>query len=430
MRTMLRGKISLLFVAFAVMLAIPAVALADNVQTNDVDTGGNATKEVGASGNASVRIVGNSSQDPVSGCNVDAQNPATVGFTVSQPSKLTIGSAEVTACNNEGAKSVAYQVTSSAQAGDVITVTTSTTGGKTGSKYSEDSFTVTVTAPAAPADTTAPVLNLPADITEEATGANGAAVTYSAGATDDVDGNIAAQCTPASGSTFPLGETTVNCSATDAANNTANGSFKVNVVDTTAPSLSNVPANMSATATSSAGAVVNYTNPTATDLVDPNPVVTCLPASGSTFAVGTTQVSCTAKDATGNTSTPSTFNVTVAYSWSNFLQPINVTGTQSVFKLGSTVPVKFNLTGASSGIVDGTFYLKYIYTGSGDGAGELESVATTTGTTGTQFRYSDGQYIYNWSTKSVSKPGNYELRVYTDSAGTNLLGKVSIELKK
>ena len=165
--------------------------------------------------------------------------------------------------------------------------------------------------------------------------------------------------------------------------------------------------------------------------------VICSPTSGSNFPLGTTTVNCSAKDATGNTAN-SSFTVKVAYAWSNFLQPINVpnptTGafTQSVFKLGSTVPVKFYLTGASAGITDGTFYLKYIYTGSGDGTGELEAVATTTGTTGTQFRYdaTSGQYIFNWSTKSVSKPGNYEIRVYTDSAGTNLLGSVSIELKK
>ena len=147
--------------------------------------------------------------------------------------------------------------------------------------------------------------------------------------------------------------------------------------------------------------------------------------------MGPTTVTCNATDEAGNEADSTTFKVNVAYSWSNFLQPINVTGTQSVFKMGSTVPVKFNLTGASSGITDGTFYLKYAYTGSGDNNGEMESVATTTGTTGTQFRYSEGQYIYNWSTKGVvTKPGNYELRVYSDSAGTILLGKVSIELKK
>ena len=103
---------------------------------------------------------------------------------------------------------------------------------------------------------------------------------------------------------------------------------------------------------------------------------------------------------------------------------------QSVFKIGSTVPVKFQLTGASSGITDGNFYLKYIRTGNGDGQGETEVVATATGNTGTQFRYSEGQYIYNWSTKGIALGGNYEVRVYTDAAMTNLLGSQSIELKK
>jgi hypothetical protein len=36
-------------------------------------------------------------------------------------------------------------------------------------------------------------------------------------------------CTPASGTSFSAGTTTVNCSATDSHNNTANGSFKVTV---------------------------------------------------------------------------------------------------------------------------------------------------------------------------------------------------------
>jgi len=267
----------------------------------------------------------------------------------------------------------------------------------------------------------------------EATAANGATVDFAndVSANDAVYGSVNVSCTPSSDSTFKLGTTQVDCEATDGSGNKASGSFTVEVVDTTAPSLSNVPANMNATATSSSGATVNYTNPTASDAVDPNPSVTCTPSSGSTFKLGTTTVSCTAKDATGNTSAASTFTVNVAYSWSNFLQPINVTGTQSVFKLGSTVPVKFNLTGASAGITDGTFYLKYFYVNPGDGLGEQEAVATTTGTTGTQFRYSDGQYIYNWNTKGlISKPGNYELRVYSDAAGTVLLGKVTIEIKK
>jgi hypothetical protein len=286
------------------------------------------------------------------------------------------------------------------------------------------SFTVTVR------DTTAPAIANHANVTAEATSANGANVTYtSPGTTDAVDGPGTATCTPASGTQFDLGDTTVTCTATDAAGNSSSRSFTVTVQDTTAPAIAHHD-DVSATATSANGANVSYTSPGTTDAVDGPGTAACTPASGTQFAVGSTTVTCNATDAAGNSSS-STFKVNVSYGWSNFLQPINVTGTQSIFKMGSTVPVKFNLTGASSGITDGTFYLKYAYTGTGDNNGEMESVATTTGTTGTMFRYSEGQYIYNWSTKGVvTKPGNYELRVYSDSAGTVLLGKVSIELKK
>ena len=50
---------------------------------------------------------------------------------------------------------------------------------------------------------------------------------------------------------------------------------------------------------------------TATDLVDAAPVVACIPASGSTFAVGTTTVRCVATDASQNASAAKTFTVTV-----------------------------------------------------------------------------------------------------------------------
>jgi hypothetical protein len=63
-------------------------------------------------------------------------------------------------------------------------------------------------------------------------------------------------------------------------------------------------------ATGPSGAVVTYTSPTATDDDPPNPAVTCLPASGSTFPMGDTTVTCSATDTAGNTGY-STFTVTV-----------------------------------------------------------------------------------------------------------------------
>jgi len=78
-------------------------------------------------------------------------------------------------------------------------------------------------------DTTAPSLTLPADITVPQTIPAGAVVSFSASATDLVDGSVAVSCVPPSGSTFPVGTTNVNCSATDAHSNTGTGSFTVTV---------------------------------------------------------------------------------------------------------------------------------------------------------------------------------------------------------
>ena len=79
--------------------------------------------------------------------------------------------------------------------------------------------------------------------------------------------------------------------------------------DTTDPVLHGVPADITTTTTGD-GAVVHWTAPTATDDTDASPAVSCDPASGSLFALGTTTVTCTATDDSGN-DTSATFTVTV-----------------------------------------------------------------------------------------------------------------------
>jgi large repetitive protein len=156
------------------------------------------------------------------------------------------------------------------------------------------SFTVTVV------DSTPPAVSVPAPLTLEATGPSGATATFTATATDLVDGTDPVTCLPGSGSTFPLGTTTVDCSATDSQNLTGTNSFTVTVKDTTPPTLH--LANVVTTATGPAGTKVSYTA-TATDLVDGTDPVTCLPLSGATFPIGVTIVSCASTDAHGNTTT-------------------------------------------------------------------------------------------------------------------------------
>lgn len=154
-------------------------------------------------------------------------------------------------------------------------------------------------------DTTPPVVATHDDVTAEATSAAGAVVSYDAPtATDDVDGPVPVTCSPASGAAFALGDTTVTCSAQDAAGNAGSSSFEVHVVDTTAPSIGS-HADVTADATSPAGATVSYAAPTATDVVDGPVPVQCAPASGATFAIGGTTVTCTATDAHANSSSAS-----------------------------------------------------------------------------------------------------------------------------
>jgi hypothetical protein len=78
-------------------------------------------------------------------------------------------------------------------------------------------------------DTTPPTLTVPAPITAKAASPNGAVVAYKATASDAADPSPSTSCSPASGSTFPVGTTTVDCTATDSSGNSTSKSFPVDV---------------------------------------------------------------------------------------------------------------------------------------------------------------------------------------------------------
>ncbi len=201
-----------------------------------------------------------------------------------------------------------------------------------------------LTSSSAVPDLTPPVLTLPTDLVAEATGPAGAAVTFAASAVDNADGDVPVSLSHASGSTFPLGATTVTASAEDNMGNEATGTFSVAVRDTTPPALT-LPANITTTATSASGAVVTFTV-TASDSVSGNLTPVVSPASGSTFALGTTTVTVSATDTAGN-STQRSFTVTVnaAPDFSLAASPASQTvsaGTSTTYNVNVTGTNAFN----------------------------------------------------------------------------------------
>ncbi|HMQ05498.1 MAG TPA: choice-of-anchor Q domain-containing protein [Pyrinomonadaceae bacterium] len=78
-------------------------------------------------------------------------------------------------------------------------------------------------------DATPPVIITPGDINVPATSYDGAVVTSQVHANDAFEGEVPVTCTPSSGSSMPLGTTTVLCTAADTAGNSASASFNIYV---------------------------------------------------------------------------------------------------------------------------------------------------------------------------------------------------------
>jgi hypothetical protein len=162
------------------------------------------------------------------------------------------------------------------------------------------SFNVTVTSPI--------VITPHSDIVVQSTGNNSAIVSYAASTVvDPLDPHPTITYSKASGTSFPVGTTTVTVTATDVHLNTGTAFFNVTV---TSPLMITAPADLVTQATGATGAIVTYSPATATDAVDPSPVILYSKNSGTLFALGTTSVTVTATDAHGNSATAA-FNVTV-----------------------------------------------------------------------------------------------------------------------
>ena len=228
------------------------------------------------------------------------------------------------------------------------------------------------------------------------------------------------------------GEHTVTVTATDAAGNEGSDSITY-TVDNTPPVVNITSPQQGATYTLLQ--VVNC-NWTASDGLSGLASVTCTKACGSpidTCNCGSKNFCVTAVDKAGNERSV-THTYTVTYAFGGFLQPINADGS-SIFKLGSTIPVKFQLKDANGNFVStAVANISVTFKNNGIEGDELEPVSTSAATNGTLFRYStDGnQYIFNLSTKISTtkllwKAGTWIIKATLNDGTTHT---VEISLKK
>ncbi|MFT5382879.1 MAG: hypothetical protein ACI81W_000273 [Saprospiraceae bacterium] len=174
-----------------------------------------------------------------------------------------------------------------------------------------NSNTNTCTATVTVEDNTDPVLTTPADFSQSVDpGQCDAVVTFATSATDNCDASVNIVCVPSSGSTFPVGPTTVTCTATDDAGNTDVSAFVVTILENEAPVAVcqdiTVQLDASGTVSITAGQIDNGSTDNcgiSTMTVSPN-TFTCADAET------TVSVTLTVTDINGNVGT-CTANVTV-----------------------------------------------------------------------------------------------------------------------
>jgi hypothetical protein len=149
-------------------------------------------------------------------------------------------------------------------------------------------------------------------------------------------------------------------------------------------------------------------------------------SGGLTNGVGTYAFTASATDRAGNVEVV-TGSYRVVYEFSGFLQPINDTAHQvgtavSIFKAGSTVPVKFRLQTTSGALLQTTTAPVWLVPAQGGAmtAPVDETVYSATPTGGGSYRWdsSGQQYIYNWGTSKLQANRFWRIGVQLDDGNT------------
>jgi hypothetical protein len=426
MRTKLRSKILLLFMTFGLMLAIPVVALADNVVddvTDDVTTGGRTITAGDSGTTVNYRIVANNG-DGQTGCNASEGSPATVNIKVgsingSDPSKVTADPASLNFnyCGTPN-KPVTYTAT---QAGDyAITVTVADTGAGTYNTQPA-AFTLKVNAPAAADDTTPPdigyVLNPASPNGDNGWYTSDVSLTWTVVENESPGSLVTTGCDDQN-ITSDQQETTYSCSATSDGGSAGPVDVPIKRDATPPDNIKFIGGGLSDGARYDFGDVP--LGPTDCSADDATSGVASCSVDGYSDEVGNQKVMATATDNAGNSAKNTLSYEVVGWTLKGFYPPVDM-GIHNTMKGGQTVALKFEVFETLSGteLTDTsaikTFTQKVNCTTSG-GVDPIEEFAT--GSTTLRYDTTSGQFIFNW--KSPKSPGTCYRVTMTAQDGSSI----------
>jgi hypothetical protein len=231
----------------------------------------------------------------------------------------------------------------------------------------------------------------------------------------------AATCNTTATNTSPAGDYPITCSVgTLVANNYAFTTFVNGTLHVT------TPVQSASVTTVTCPATVTYSGlaqtPCSATVTGAGGLNISLPVTYTNNTnVGTAQASASfAGDAT-HTASSNSKTFTIAYRWDGFLQPINDTAHQiglsvSVFKGGSTVPVKFQIKKADGTVVQSAtaplWSTPQLLGAMSTSVDEL--VYSDPASSGNTFKWDGTQYGYNWSTKGVAAGNWYRISAQLD----------------
>jgi hypothetical protein len=241
MRTYLRGKITLLFMTCAVLLAVPAIALADDI-SNNLDASVDAAAEVmplttgGADGTTQLFVTPRNG-DSKNGCNLTGGTSLGLSVSSSNPSVATVSPSSVTFTSCSDLKTLTVHPVAQGS----TTISVSQTSNNTGATFAlaPATFTVNVTPP----PNTAPTIAV-AGVTGGANYNKGSVPNATCQVTDTEDGNSSFPATlSAITGTYAsdgIGSQTASCDYTDGGGLQASASETYNIVDPSPPVITKV----------------------------------------------------------------------------------------------------------------------------------------------------------------------------------------------